>query len=46
MDFSKVLSRVEPQVLAACVVNLDNIVTNYHRIEDEVEKKAEGNGTR
>lgn len=41
LDFSKILSHVEPQILSAAVINLDNVARNYHKIEEEVQHKSE-----
>lgn len=38
MSFEKILDRVEPQVLAVAVINLDNVAYNYHKVQDELAK--------
>lgn len=37
-DFQEILDKVEPQVLSAAIIDLDNIAYNYHKVEDELAK--------
>ncbi|MDR0968378.1 MAG: alanine racemase [Holosporaceae bacterium] len=42
MDYIKnALSKVEPQILAASVINLDNLAKNYWQIKDELSYETE-----